>query len=99
MPAWRRSTTWNSAARASAPAPGLGARRGGGEVFAPLTPVPPPSMPGVVAAALLVSTVPSRLMLVSRGWQEGHPLTHEIQAVFAIVGRRLVLQSSWERDL
>src|SRR2546427_685865 len=80
-------------------APGFVARREGGEVSATLHPVPPPSMPGVVAAALLVSTGPSRLMLVSRGWQDGHPLTHEIQAVFAIVGRRLVLQSSWERDL
>ena len=83
----------------AAAAPGIVARREGGEVFATLDPVHPPSMPGVVAAALLVSTVPSRLMLVSRGWQDGHPLTHEIQAVFAIVGRRLVLQSSWERDL
>jgi len=83
----------------AAAAPGIVARREGGEVFATLDPVHPPSMPGVVAAALLVSTVPSRLMLVSRGWQDGHPLTHEIQAVFAIVGRRLVLQSSWEQDL
>jgi len=83
----------------AAAAPGIVARREGGEVFATLDPVHPPSMPGVVAAALLVSTAPSRLMLVSRGWQDGHPLTHEIQAVFAIVGRRLVLQSSWERDL
>jgi len=83
----------------AAAAPGIVVRREGGEVFATLDPVHPPSMPGVVAAALLVSTVPSRLMLVSRGWQDGHPLTHEIQAVFAIVGRRLVLQSSWERDL
>ena len=83
----------------AAAAPGIVARREGGEVFATLDPVHPPSMPGVVASALLVSTAPSRLMLVSRGWQDGHPLTHEIQAVFAIVGRRLVLQSSWERDL
>ena len=83
----------------AAAAPGIVGRREGGEVFATLDPVHPPSMPGVVASALLVSTAPSRLMLVSRGWQDGHPLTHEIQAVFAIVGRRLVLQSSWERDL
>src|SRR5437773_557644 len=76
-----------------------GARREAGEVFGNLDPVHQPSMPGVVAAVLLVSTVPTRLMLVSRGWQDGHPLTHEIQAVFAIVGRRLVLQSSWEREL
>lgn len=34
---------------------------------------------------------PSRLLLVSRGWQSGHPLTHEIQAVYAISNDRLVL--------
>ncbi len=73
-------------------------RRQGGEVFATLDPVRQPLAPGVGTAILQVSTVPSRLMLVSRGWQDGHPLTHEIQAVFAIVGQRLVLQSSWERD-
>src|SRR5207249_33212 len=83
----------------AAAAPGIVARREAGEVFVNLDPVHQPSMPGVVAAVLLVSTVPTRLMLVSRGWQDGHPLTHEIQAVFAIVGRRLVLQSSWEREL
>jgi hypothetical protein len=38
-------------------------------------------------------------MLISRGWQEGHPLTHEIQAVYSILGRRLMLQAWWERDL
>ena len=47
----------------------------------------------------LVSTMPSRLMLVSRGWQEGHPLTHEIQVVYAVVGQRLVVQARQERDL
>jgi general secretion pathway protein K len=82
----------------AAAAPSIVARRQGGEVFATLDPVRQPLLPGVGTAILQVSTVPSRLMLVSRGWQDGHPLTHEIQAVFAIVGQRLVLQSSWERD-
>jgi type II secretory pathway component PulK len=42
--------------------------------------------------------MPSRLLLISRGWQVGHPLTHEIQAVYAIVGPTLRLQSLQERD-
>jgi type II secretory pathway component PulK len=46
-----------------------------------------------------VVTLPTRLLLVSRGWQEGHPLTHEIQAVYSILGQKLVLLSWWERDL
>ncbi len=91
--------------------PGVGAaaasivlRRATGEVFTTLDAVHPAARPEVLAAvggaapALLVSTVPSRLMLVSRGWQEGHPLTHEIQAVYAVVGSRLVPQSWQERD-
>ena len=45
-----------------------------------------------------VSIVSTRLMLVSRGWQRGHPLTHEIQAVYAVVGQRLVLEGWEERD-
>ncbi|HYT04751.1 MAG TPA: type II secretion system protein GspK [Gemmatimonadales bacterium] len=75
------------------------ARREAGEVFATIDLVRQPLLAAVGAPVLLVSTAPSRLMLVSRGWQEGRPLTHEIQAVFAIVGQRLVLQSSSERDL
>ncbi|MGH7525756.1 MAG: general secretion pathway protein GspK, partial [Gemmatimonadales bacterium] len=46
-----------------------------------------------------LSVSPSRLLLVSRGWLPGHPLTHEIQAAYAVVGQRLVLQSWRERDL
>lgn len=42
---------------------------------------------------------PGRLLLVSRGWLPGHPLTHEIQAAYAVVGQRLVLRSWRERDL
>jgi hypothetical protein len=42
--------------------------------------------------------MPSRLLIVSRGWQVGHPLTHEIQAVYALAGTGLRLQSVEERD-
>jgi len=41
---------------------------------------------------------PTRLMLVSRGWQAGHPLTHEIDAVYLVLGQNLILQSWEERD-
>lgn len=68
------------------PDPTLG-DEGGDIVFAP---APPP---------LLVSTSPGRMLIISRGWQEGHPLTHEVQAVYAIVNARLVLVAWQERDL
>lgn len=42
--------------------------------------------------------MPTRLLVISRGWQAGHPLTHEIRAVYAIVGTGLKLQSVEERD-
>jgi general secretion pathway protein K len=41
---------------------------------------------------------PSRLMIVSRGWAVGSPATHEIQAVYVIVGTKLALQNWEERD-
>ncbi len=76
-------------------------RRAGGEVFTSLDAARPPRAAGVamVQPGPPLSAVPTRLMVISRGWQDGQPLTHEIQAVFAIVGQRLVLQASWERDL
>jgi type II secretory pathway component PulK len=42
---------------------------------------------------------PSRILVVSRGWQDGHKLTHEIQAVYALNGARLTLVRWRERDL
>ena len=42
---------------------------------------------------------PSRILVVSRGWRDGHPLTHEIQAVYAVVGNQLTLVRWRERDL
>ena len=70
----------------SAAARNIVQRRAAGEVFTA----------GAFGAP--VSVMPTRLMLVSRGWQQGHPLTHEIQAVYAVVGPRLVLEGWEERD-
>jgi type II secretory pathway component PulK len=42
--------------------------------------------------------MPTRLLVISRGWQMGHPLTREIRAVYAIVGTGLKLQSLEELD-
>lgn len=91
--------------------PGLGAaaarsiveRRASGEVFEPSASAQQPRGTQVVIASappdVLVLTEPSRLLIIARGWQEGSPLTHEIQAVYSIVGSRLVLQGWQERDL
>ena len=52
----------------------------------------------VMAAAFgEVRDAPSRLVIVSRGWMRGHPLTHEIQGVYAIASDRLVLVHWRER--
>jgi len=89
--------------------PGIGAavarsivrRREMGEVFTSPDLARPAARPDVPIPVVnpLLSVIPSRLLIVSRGWERGHPLTHEIQAVYALVGGRLVLQSSQERDL
>lgn len=41
---------------------------------------------------------PTRLLVVARGWQAGHPLTREIQAVYAVEGPELRLVRWRERD-
>jgi len=41
---------------------------------------------------------PSRLLLIARGWMEGHPLTHEIQVVVAVQGTQLTFVRWRERD-
>jgi DNA uptake protein ComE-like DNA-binding protein len=84
-------------------------RREEGEVFTSTDPTRPrrepsgePDEMGSAAPSQPFSqlvTTPTRLLLISRGWQEGHPLTHEIQAAYMILGHRLVLQAWWERDL
>lgn len=57
--------------------------------------------PEVVLAAAFgeLRDEPSRLVLIARGWESGHPLTHEIQGVFAISNDRLVLVHWRERLL
>jgi type II secretory pathway component PulK len=42
---------------------------------------------------------PSRILVISRGWQDGHVLTREIQAVYAFAGNDLVLVRWREREL
>ena len=70
------------------------ARRGSGD-----EPLSPESLRDLGAAFPRVTTTPSRLLIVSRGWQDGHALTHEIQAVYGIAGRELYLLTWRERDL
>ena len=53
---------------------------------------------GAPSARLDAVMMPTRLLVVSRGWQSGHPLTHEIQAVYGIVGSSLKLLRLEERD-
>lgn len=52
-----------------------------------------------VAATGELRDEPSRLLLISRGWVSGQLLTHEIQAVYAITGNRLVFSHWRERSL
>ena len=42
---------------------------------------------------------PSRVLFIARGWQRGHPLTHEVQAVYAVQGNQLAFVRWRERDL
>ena len=57
--------------------------------------------PDVVRSAAFgeLRDAPSRLVVISRGWMRGHPLTHEIQAVYAIASDRVVLVHWRERIL
>lgn len=84
-------------------------RREAGEVFSPTDLMRPRASstrdnedsPGTPPAEPIPQLViaPTRLLLISRGWQDGQPATHEIQAVYSLLGQRLVLQAWWERDL
>jgi type II secretory pathway component PulK len=53
----------------------------------------------MAAAAGSVVDEPSRILVISRGWLRGQPLTHEIQAVYAIDGNSVTLVRWQERDL
>ena len=77
------------------------ARRDGGEVLASADEFRPPPGGGGAAAdseGTALTVAPTRIMLVSRGWQRGTPLTHEIQAVYVVLAGTLTLQSWEERD-
>jgi len=57
------------------------------------------------AIQLPIAVIPTRVLIISRGWQPGHPLSHEIQAVVEIFGLRpgtaptLIIRHWTERDL
>jgi type II secretory pathway component PulK len=53
----------------------------------------------LTSAAGGLGNEPTRILVVSRGWQDGHALTHEIQAVYALNGSQLTLVRWRERDL
>lgn len=53
----------------------------------------------VAAAAGSLVDAPSRLLIITRGWQLGHPLTHEIQAVYDVGETGLTLVRWRERTL
>lgn len=59
------------------------------------------SAPSSVLAAATGSQTeaPTRLLIVSRGWQLGHPLSHEIQAVYDVSANGLRLVRWRERTL
>lgn len=90
----------------SATAAAIVAQRDGGHIFVSTddlrsaeqanTPTGPGEAGTVVSPLLTLS--PTRLLLVSRGWQPGQPLTHEIQAVYLVLGQWLVLQRWEEHD-
>lgn len=57
----------------------------------------PPIVLNVARGSLIDE--PSRVLFVARGWQRGHPLTHEVQAVYAVQGNQLAFVRWRERDL
>lgn len=57
------------------------------------------SEPVIAAAGGELRDEPSRILVVSRGWQAGNALTHEIQALYAVAGSKLTLVRWRERDL
>lgn len=57
----------------------------------------PPVVLNVARGSLIDE--PSRVLLIARGWQRGHPLTHEVQAVYAVQGNQLAFVRWRERDL
>ncbi len=58
----------------------------------------PGSRERVPTGGMRLTVAPTRLMIVSRGWQRGSPVTHEIQAVYGLQAGRLRLMSWEERE-
>lgn len=75
-------------------------RREAGEVFTSSDTFRPTAGAGPVSSEGFptLTVAPTRVMLVSRGWLPGSPITHEIQATYVIIGGLMVLQSWEERD-
>ncbi|MGD8319603.1 MAG: type II secretion system protein GspK [Gemmatimonadota bacterium] len=49
---------------------------------------------GAVSARMQdLVTMPRRVLVVSRGWEHGHPYTHEVQAVFEVAASSMVAGS------
>jgi hypothetical protein len=80
----------------------LAARRdgGGGGGFSSVDDFrPTPGSQDVVPVeGTLLAITPTHVMVVSRGWLRGSPLTHEIQATYLVFGGKLTLRSWEERD-
>ena len=55
--------------------------------------------PVLAAARGTLVDEPSRILVISRGWLAGHPLTHEVQAVYEVSGARLLFVRWRERTL
>lgn len=53
----------------------------------------------LAAAAGSLVDEPSRILVISRGWLPGNPITHEIQVLYAVEGMNLVMVRWQERDL
>ena len=53
----------------------------------------------VAAASGTLTNAPTRLLVIARGWQLGHALTHEIQSVYDVTPTGLVLVRWRERVL
>ena len=76
--------------------------RAGGEVFGSIGDVGRAFERGRMGSSVpmwTIVTIPTRLLVVSRGWQAGHPLTHEVRAVYALGNGELALRSWTERAL
>jgi general secretion pathway protein K len=76
--------------------------REGGDVFGSIADVYGAFQRARIGESIAMSTLattPTRLLIVSRGWEAGRPLTHEVQAVYDLMGGELRLRLWTERDL